>query len=391
MQHDTPSSLRARFPLGALDEFLNSPANTVFSDAAGGRARARGKPSAGESSEFVMEFSLPLEVIASVLDPTGLESTAISSSDGTAVVSYDPESEIVQIRAPSARAAEVGNAWVRTALESAGYTLHEVSPRAPRAGASHTPLRAGAVRSEAPPRGRGERECAAEAAEAERGVAGSEGSAQLGEVRGARGASPSGAAARLREKQLLARIAALEEQLAATELAEARRARQHAAELAGATEESAQLGALLADTGRFVEHLQAENRSLAGALGVLHAEAEAARAEGALFAQAAAIAQHENKVQHAEFLAAMRAQADAAAEALKAEAGRAGGGGGEGAGFSLESIGAAIREAVADIGALPEAERKDKIKALRLRWHPDKNPILREFATEVSPRPPPSS
>ncbi len=30
------------------------------------------------------------------------------------------------------------------------------------------------------------------------------------------------------------------------------------------------------------------------------------------------------------------------------------------------------------------SERKEKIKNLRLRWHPDKNPVLQEFATEVT-------
>ncbi|KAJ1482427.1 hypothetical protein T484DRAFT_1804042 [Baffinella frigidus] len=44
-----------------------------------------------------------------------------------------------------------------------------------------------------------------------------------------------------------------------------------------------------------------------------------------------------------------------------------------------------IEQAVRDASALPESERKDTLKALRLRWHPDKNSVLQEFATEVRP------
>lgn len=52
--------------------------------------------------------------------------------------------------------------------------------------------------------------------------------------------------------------------------------------------------------------------------------------------------------------------------------------------FSLASIKASIATAVAAAAAEPEAERKRRIRQLQLRWHPDKNPVLREFATEVT-------
>jgi hypothetical protein len=53
-------------------------------------------------------------------------------------------------------------------------------------------------------------------------------------------------------------------------------------------------------------------------------------------------------------------------------------------GFAVDSIKKAIETALEEIKDLPEDERKKQIKALRLRWHPDKNPVLTEFATEVS-------
>jgi len=74
--------------------------------------------------------------------------------------------------------------------------------------------------------------------------------------------------------------------------------------------------------------------------------------------------------------AAAAAAADAQRERERSEA--------EGQGFSLASIKQAIEEAVEESQGLGEDERKAKIKAMRLRWHPDKNPVLKEFATEVS-------
>lgn len=50
----------------------------------------------------------------------------------------------------------------------------------------------------------------------------------------------------------------------------------------------------------------------------------------------------------------------------------------------MDSIKNSIETALEEIKDLPEDERKKQIKALRLRWHPDKNPVLTEFATEVS-------
>ena len=33
---------------------------------------------------------------------------------------------------------------------------------------------------------------------------------------------------------------------------------------------------------------------------------------------------------------------------------------------------------------LPEAERRRKLNALRLKWHPDKHDVLKEMAEEVT-------
>ena len=52
--------------------------------------------------------------------------------------------------------------------------------------------------------------------------------------------------------------------------------------------------------------------------------------------------------------------------------------------FGFQHIRKKIEEAVAEANACEEAERKQKMKDLRLRWHPDKNPVLQEFATEVT-------
>ena len=53
-----------------------------------------------------------------------------------------------------------------------------------------------------------------------------------------------------------------------------------------------------------------------------------------------------------------------------------------------EALGAqtrcAIQKAVAEAAALPEAERKKKIRSLRLKWHPDKHDLLKEMASEVT-------
>merc|ERR1711990_404615 len=52
--------------------------------------------------------------------------------------------------------------------------------------------------------------------------------------------------------------------------------------------------------------------------------------------------------------------------------------------FSLKNVKESIEKAVSDMASLPEEEQRRKIKQLRLRWHPDKNPVLGEFAAEVT-------
>lgn len=44
--------------------------------------------------------------------------------------------------------------------------------------------------------------------------------------------------------------------------------------------------------------------------------------------------------------------------------------------FSLANIKKNIQEAVRELATMSENDKKDRIKALRLRWHPDKNPVL---------------
>ena len=45
----------------------------------------------------------------------------------------------------------------------------------------------------------------------------------------------------------------------------------------------------------------------------------------------------------------------------------------QGSGFRVQGSGCKVQDPV---------QRKERIQ--RVRWHPDKNPILREFATEVT-------
>ncbi|KAG1679664.1 hypothetical protein FOA52_006181 [Chlamydomonas sp. UWO 241] len=70
---------------------------------------------------------------------------------------------------------------------------------------------------------------------------------------------------------------------------------------------------------------------------------------------------------------AMRAANGAAAEAS-----------GQDGVFSMASIKASIASAVADAAVCNEDERRKRIRQLQLRWHPDKNPVLAELATEVT-------
>lgn len=52
--------------------------------------------------------------------------------------------------------------------------------------------------------------------------------------------------------------------------------------------------------------------------------------------------------------------------------------------FGLSSTREAIQKAVKATAGLSAGERKKQIRQLQLRWHPDKNPVLKEFAGEVS-------
>ena len=121
----------------------------------------------------------------------------------------------------------------------------------------------------------------------------------------------------------------------------------------GAMLEAASSHAMLQDAGRYIEHLRND-------IAVLTMNLHASREETKTFAEAAAHAHH-------------------TAQELKAK-----GSTGESDGFAMSHITASIQEAVKEVQGLPEDERKKQVKALRLRWHPDKNPILKEFATEVS-------
>ena len=52
--------------------------------------------------------------------------------------------------------------------------------------------------------------------------------------------------------------------------------------------------------------------------------------------------------------------------------------------FSLTKTRQAIEEAVKEAAQLPADERRRKLKALRLKWHPDKHDVLKEVAEEVT-------
>ena len=55
-----------------------------------------------------------------------------------------------------------------------------------------------------------------------------------------------------------------------------------------------------------------------------------------------------------------------------------------GGAFDVNTITAEIRKTLKDAQALGEKERKSRVRALQLRFHPDKNPVLKEMATEVT-------
>ena len=50
----------------------------------------------------------------------------------------------------------------------------------------------------------------------------------------------------------------------------------------------------------------------------------------------------------------------------------------------LAEAAADIKKHVEEAYQLPAAERKKKVRDLRMRWHPDKNPMLRSLADEIS-------
>merc|ERR1711865_401447 len=53
-------------------------------------------------------------------------------------------------------------------------------------------------------------------------------------------------------------------------------------------------------------------------------------------------------------------------------------------GFSFTQIQQSVREAVQEARKLPPNENKQALREMRVRWHPDKNKMLKEFATEVT-------
>jgi len=58
--------------------------------------------------------------------------------------------------------------------------------------------------------------------------------------------------------------------------------------------------------------------------------------------------------------------------------------GGEGDSKILKQAAVDIKKAVDEAYTLQPNERKKKLRDLRMRWHPDKNPMLRELADEIS-------
>lgn len=58
--------------------------------------------------------------------------------------------------------------------------------------------------------------------------------------------------------------------------------------------------------------------------------------------------------------------------------------------FGLEHTREAIEKAVREAATLPESERRKKLNALRLQWHPDKHHVLKDMANEVRLRACPS-
>jgi len=79
------------------------------------------------------------------------------------------------------------------------------------------------------------------------------------------------------------------------------------------------------------------------------------------------------KARVAELEVAQARSAAAAARAGSAGGGASAGGRGDGDGvFSVAAVKAAVQAAVAEAGRCEPEERKKRIRALQLRWHPDK-------------------
>ncbi len=128
--------------------------------------------------------------------------------------------------------------------------------------------------------------------------------------------------------------------------------------MAASASDAKSMNAMLADAAAYIEHLRGDTQ--VSQMNLEHSKAQAQRA----LAQAS--------------------QAHAAAEEYKYKVKAAERGGDDSSEFIMGNVQASIEEAVKEIKMLPEDERKKQIKALRFRWYPDKNPVLTEFATEVS-------
>lgn len=111
--------------------------------------------------------------------------------------------------------------------------------------------------------------------------------------------------------------------------------------------------ALLADASEYIAALQRANRQLEGTVASLMVEC------------AEVVGEAEARLRHEQGRAAPpRTPAPEA--------------------FGLGNTRAAIERAVKEAAELPDEERKKKLRALRLKWHPDKHDVLKDMATEVT-------
>lgn len=155
------------------------------------------------------------------------------------------------------------------------------------------------------------------------------------------------------------------------DIADAERERDRYADRAAFAEaEAARLDAIVADAAEMIAALKARCGALEQA--VYHA-----RLQTACERSKAALAEAEAEDSAARAAAAAAFAAETASKAVE-------GAGGGGAGFSLANIRSAIRQAVSECEGVDEDERAKRLRALKARWHPDRNPILKELAEEVS-------